>query len=95
MDLFANHDVGLSATDTAIYQLALSMHVSVPRIEAAYSWYTNNVDEKAFGVQTCGSWVEWRGKGFCAKDELRRDAEMSIELGIPHDEYAKLLDSLA
>jgi UDP-glucose:glycoprotein glucosyltransferase len=88
MDLFTDYDVPGIPSDTSLslYKIALSMHVAVPRIEAAYSWYTNNIDEKTFGVEACGSWVEWRGKGFCVKEELRRDAEMSIEEGNDHDE---------
>jgi len=88
MDLFS--DFGIPGVpqeaSLSLYKLALGMHTAVPRIEAAYSWYANNINEKAMGVEECGSWVEWRGKGFCAKDELRRDAEMSIEAGEHHDE---------
>lgn len=51
----------------------------MPRIEAAYSWYEEAIDETSFGVEECGSWVEWRGKGFCEAEELKRDIEMSIE----------------
>ena len=29
----------------------------------------------------CESWVEWRGKGFCNVEELRRDMELSLDLG--------------
>lgn len=55
------------------------MHTAVPRIEAAYVWYESEIDEKAVGVDTCGSWVEWRGKGFCGVEELANDVERSIE----------------
>jgi UDP-glucose:glycoprotein glucosyltransferase len=43
------------------------------------------VDEAKFGVEGCGSWVEWRGKGFCTKAELDDDVERSIEDGVHHD----------
>jgi UDP-glucose:glycoprotein glucosyltransferase len=64
---------------------ALSLHTAVPKIEAAYSWYEGAVNESKLGVGACENWVEWRGKGFCGVDELRRDIEMSIEEGKHHE----------
>lgn len=42
------------------------------------------MDEKRIGVEGCGSWVEWRGKGFCEVEGLRKDMERSIEDGTLH-----------
>jgi UDP-glucose:glycoprotein glucosyltransferase len=52
------------------FNLALALHTAVPRIEAAYSWYGSNVDERGLGVEGCSSWVEWRGKGYCESEGL-------------------------
>ncbi|KAL7422173.1 killer toxin resistant protein [Cryptotrichosporon argae] len=68
----------------AALELGLALHVAAPRIEAAYAWYGAHVDEGARGVGGCASWVEWRGKAFCAADELRRDVEHSIDARTHH-----------
>jgi UDP-glucose:glycoprotein glucosyltransferase len=56
--------------ELSTFNLALALHTAVPRIEAAYSWYGSNVDEGGLGVQGCGSWVEWQGKGYCESEGL-------------------------
>lgn len=56
--------------ELSTFNLALALHTAVPRIEAAYSWYGSNVDEAGLEVEGCGSWVEWRGKGYCESQSL-------------------------
>jgi UDP-glucose:glycoprotein glucosyltransferase len=71
-----------SAVSTLHY--ALGLHTAVPKIEAYYSWYETSVDEALLGVEACGSWVEWKGKGFCDVNGLRNDIESAIEDGGSH-----------
>ncbi|WVQ71501.1 hypothetical protein IAR50_001039 [Cryptococcus sp. DSM 104548] len=70
-----------SSLDT--FNLALSLHSSAPRIEAEYNWYESAIrgQEATLGVEGCEGWVDWRGKGFCAVEDLRRDMELSLEDG--------------
>jgi len=82
LDLITSHDLLPKASSFSTLHLALGLHTSAPKIEASYSYYESTVDEAKLGVQGCESWVEWRGKGFCGVDELRRDIELSIEEGV-------------
>ncbi|WVQ70245.1 uncharacterized protein L199_008471 [Kwoniella botswanensis] len=70
------------------FDLALALHTAVPKIQAQFSWYESAVrpKERQLGVEACkeDGWVEWRGKGFCGAEELKRDVEMSIEEGLHH-----------
>ncbi|WVW83270.1 hypothetical protein I302_105289 [Kwoniella bestiolae CBS 10118] len=70
--------------------LALALHTAVPRIQAQFSWYDSAIRprEGQLGVGHCrdDGWAEWRGKGFCEVEELRRDMEMSIEEGLHHSD---------
>lgn len=84
-DLIDSYGLRLDDLSKSIYKLALGMHISAPRLEAQYSWYERNVDEAKLGVEGCGSWVEWRGKGFCDHKALDDDVQRSIEDGIHHD----------
>ncbi|KAK4688056.1 UDP-glucose:glycoprotein glucosyltransferase, partial [Tremellales sp. Uapishka_1] len=61
------------------FHLGMALHTTVPRIEASYNYYEHRIDEVALGVTECQSWVEWRGKGFCGVDELRKDFQLSLE----------------
>jgi UDP-glucose:glycoprotein glucosyltransferase len=65
--------------ELSTFHLALALHTTVPRIEAAYSWYSSNVDETRLGVEDCTTWVEWNGKGYCDFDSLRQDLDPTID----------------
>jgi UDP-glucose:glycoprotein glucosyltransferase len=54
------------------------LHTAVPRIEAYYDYYATRVDDGGLGTAGCEAWVEWRGKGFCGVEELKRDIEQSL-----------------
>jgi hypothetical protein len=64
--------------ELSTFHLALALHTTVPRIEAAYSWYSSNVDLAKLGVEDCASWVEWSGKGYCDVESLRQDLDSTI-----------------
>ncbi|KAK6902778.1 hypothetical protein I203_108037 [Kwoniella mangroviensis CBS 8507] len=70
------------------FDLVLALHTAVPKIQAQFSWYESAIrpKERQLGVEACkeDGWVEWRGKGFCGVEELKRDVEMSIEEGLHH-----------
>lgn len=54
------------------------MHEASPKIEAYYQYYISVIEQTAAGKETgriCETWVEWRGKGFCNIEELRKDME--------------------
>lgn len=57
--------------ELSTFHLALALHTTVPKIEAAYSWYESNVDESGLGVEGCSSWVEANGQGYCDIESLR------------------------
>ena len=65
--------------ELSTFHLALALHTTVPRIEAAYSWYSSNVDEIQIGVEECDTWVEWNGKGFCDSESLKRGLDSAVE----------------
>jgi UDP-glucose:glycoprotein glucosyltransferase len=81
LDIISSHQLLPTQLSVSTYKLALGLHTAVPRIEAAYGWYESTINETSYGVEECGTWVEWRGKGFCSVDELRKDVERSIEQG--------------
>lgn len=64
--------------DLSTLHLALSLHTTAPRIEAAYSWYEENASFQELAGRGCASWVEWRGKGFCEVEDLKRDMEAAV-----------------
>lgn len=78
LGLIESHSLLPGPSAISSLQLALALHTTAPRIVAAERWYDGNVDEDKLGTQGCGSWVEWRGKGFCDVEDLRRDMELSI-----------------
>ncbi|WWD15785.1 hypothetical protein CI109_100209 [Kwoniella shandongensis] len=86
LDLISSYSLLPSPSALSTFHLALSLHSTAPRIEAEYSWYESAVRplESQLGVEGCEGWVEWRGKGFCGVEELRRDMELSIE---EHDHH--------
>lgn len=48
---------------------------------AYYQYYDTAINSTTAGStigQICESWVEWRGKGFCDVDDLRKDVELSL-----------------
>jgi UDP-glucose:glycoprotein glucosyltransferase len=81
LDLISTYNLLAKPSSLSTFNLALSLHTSVPRIEALYSWYRGAVDEEALDVggEGCESWVEWRGKGFCEVEDLKSDMELSLE----------------
>nr|XP_018263998.1 UDP-glucose:glycoprotein glucosyltransferase [Kwoniella dejecticola CBS 10117]OBR86156.1 UDP-glucose:glycoprotein glucosyltransferase [Kwoniella dejecticola CBS 10117] len=87
-ELISSHPILSNSISRETLNLALSLHTSVPKILAQYSWYESSVRPKEvdLGVERCKEhgWVEWKGKGFCWVDDLRKDVEMSIEEGSSH-----------
>jgi hypothetical protein len=81
--------------DLTSFKTSLAMHEASPKIQAYYQFYETVIVNSpagrevarkeegaaAMGGYVCESWVEWRGKGFCHVDELRRDMELSLGLG--------------
>ena len=83
-ELISSHSL-LPETSLATFEYALGLHSASPKVEAFFSLYDNHEwSDSAGGKEGCGSWVEWRGKGFCTADDLRKDIEMSIEDGDHH-----------
>ncbi|KAL1411228.1 killer toxin resistant protein [Vanrija albida] len=78
LNLIETHALLPLPSELSTFGLGLALHAAAPRIEASYASYAA-VDEAALGVKACDAWVEWRGKGFCAVDDLRRDIELSID----------------
>ncbi|WVF72342.1 hypothetical protein IAT40_007156 [Kwoniella sp. CBS 6097] len=83
LDLISSYSLLPNPSSLSTFNLALSLHTAVPKIEAEYSWYEDTLrsQEVTLGVTGCEGWVEWRGKGFCDVDELKRDMELTIEDG--------------
>jgi UDP-glucose:glycoprotein glucosyltransferase len=79
IDLITSHDQLAGPGSLATFKQALALHTATPKIEAFFKYYETGVDERSYGVEACGSWVEWRGRGFCGVDELRRDVELTLE----------------
>jgi hypothetical protein len=83
--------------DLSSFKTSLAMHEASPKIQAYYQFYNTVISDSPAGREVarkeeerasmggqgyvCESWVEWRGKGFCNVDELRRDMELSLGLG--------------
>jgi hypothetical protein len=70
--------------ELSTFHLALALHTTVPRIEAGYSWYKSNVDEKSLDVDGCDSWVEWDGMGYCDVENLKKAMGVSAREGLHH-----------
>lgn len=52
---------------------SLALHTAAPKIEAFYSWYTDNgLDARVAGKEGCGSWVDWYGETVCDVETLLR-----------------------
>ncbi|WVR05054.1 hypothetical protein IAU60_002066 [Kwoniella sp. DSM 27419] len=83
LDLISAYSLLPDPSSLSTFNLALALHTSAPKIQAEYAWYESSLRAKEgeLGVQGCEGWVEWRGKGFCEVDELRKDVELSIEDG--------------
>jgi UDP-glucose:glycoprotein glucosyltransferase len=75
----SSHELLATPGSLATFKQDLALHTATPKIEAFFRYYENTVDERAYGVESCGSWVEWRGRGFCAVQDLRRDMELTLE----------------
>lgn len=63
---------------------SVSLHVASPKVAAYHQYYTTAVNGTRAGSgigMICDEWVEWRGKGFCDVDELKRDLESGLEEG--------------
>lgn len=85
LNLIKTHRVLPVPSSLSTLQYALGIHTAVPKLEAYFSWYESSVDENRLAVEACGSWVEWKGKGFCEVEELKKDIELSIEDGTLHE----------
>lgn len=60
-------------------EATLSLHSSMPRLEAAYQYYSDN---QAGRGADCGSWVDWYGEVVCTVETLQRLAGVeTIEAG--------------
>jgi hypothetical protein len=67
--------------DFTSFKTSLAMHESTPKIQAFYQYYDTVTNETDIGNgigNLCDSWVEWRGKGFCDVEELKRDMELTL-----------------
>jgi UDP-glucose:glycoprotein glucosyltransferase len=67
--------------DLSSFQASIAMHATTPKIQAYYQYYDTAIDQTDAGSTTgqlCESWVEWRGKGFCDVEELRKDIELTL-----------------
>ena len=67
--------------DLSSFKTSLAMHEASPKVQAFYQYYDSVVAETELGRGiggVCESWVEWRGKGFCGVDELKRDMELTL-----------------
>lgn len=78
LSLIESHALLPLPSEQSTFNLGLALHAAAPRVEAAFASYAS-VDEASLGVAGCDAWVEWRGKGFCDVDDLRRDIELSID----------------
>lgn len=70
--------------DFSSFKASLAMHEASPKIQAYYQYYDTVVNGTKAGItagQACESWVEWRGKGFCKVEELKRDMESALSEG--------------
>jgi UDP-glucose:glycoprotein glucosyltransferase len=67
--------------DLSSFQASIAMHATTPKIQAYYQYYDTAINQTDAGSTTgqlCESWVEWRGKGFCDVEELRKDIELTL-----------------
>ncbi|GJF00041.1 glycosyltransferase family 24 protein [Phanerochaete sordida] len=55
--------------ELAAMEATLALHSSIPRIEAAYNYYS---DSQAGRGEDCGSWVDWYGQVVCDVEALRK-----------------------
>ena len=63
--------------ELSTFHFALALHTAVPRIEAAYNWYSSNVNETHLQMERCSSWVDWGGVGYCDPDSLDEAIEFN------------------
>ncbi|ORX39729.1 UDP-glucose:Glyco protein glucosyltransferase-domain-containing protein, partial [Kockovaella imperatae] len=75
LHLIDSHSLLPDPSSLSTLHYALGLHTAVPRIEAFYNWYEASIDEHRLGVEGCGSWVEYKGKGYCNAEDL--DAAMA------------------
>jgi UDP-glucose:glycoprotein glucosyltransferase len=64
-----------SSGSQKIFDLALALHVSSPKLEAYYQFYASkHLDRVAiprgYLVEECGSWVDWYGSRLCSSEDL-------------------------
>ncbi len=54
----------------------VALHSALPRIEAAYQYYTDREEKKVRELQSeegrCESWVDWYGKVVCDGETLEK-----------------------
>ena len=87
--LIKEHELFVAAS-LSTFNYALGLHTAAPRLEAFYKWYEDTIDEESLVVGTCGSWVDWRGKGYCDASTLKLDMETTTEAVADHDEFTPL-----
>lgn len=78
LNLLDSHKLLKDASSKSTLNLALALHTAAPRITAAYGAYDASKAQE-LGTAECESWVEYRGKGYCDADALRKDIERTIE----------------
>lgn len=76
LQLMGTHHI--CSGDESTFNLALSLHTTAPRIEAAFAQYAK-LDEAALGVADCQAWVEFQGKAYCDAEKLRAAVERGID----------------
>jgi UDP-glucose:glycoprotein glucosyltransferase len=64
-----------SSSSQKMFDLALALHVSSPKLEAYYQFYdSKHLDRVAiprgYLVEECGSWVDWYGSRLCSSEDL-------------------------
>lgn len=63
------------STPLKLFDMALALHVSSPKLEAYYQYYNSrHLDTvsipSGYLVEECGSWVDWYGARLCSGDDL-------------------------
>ena len=63
----------------SLFQLALSLHVAAPRIEAQYQYYSTSVEPLLMIAQdaACPVWVHFSGKQYCSPSLERAQQDFS------------------
>jgi UDP-glucose:glycoprotein glucosyltransferase len=68
----------IDETEVKRFELALSLHVASPKLQAFYQFYEDKhleregkvLDRDGVAEQDCASWVDWYGTKICGADDL-------------------------